>query len=126
MTETPTSPPWQCRTHISSTIIKALKVWSLVAKLEKNCKIEAENMTRESMTMKHMDDPVLYPDPGSEAVSFVMIEQEELQALHTPSFTEKFLELPMFVQRILASFESKDSDAKKRDANNARLPPEAA
>ncbi|KAK0477872.1 hypothetical protein IW261DRAFT_1338089, partial [Armillaria novae-zelandiae] len=93
MTETPMSPPRQRRTHISSTIIKALKVWSLAVKLQKNCKIEAENMTRESTTMKHMDDPVLYPDPGSEAASFITIEQEELQALRTPSFTEKFLEL---------------------------------
>ncbi|KAK0484554.1 hypothetical protein IW261DRAFT_1301831, partial [Armillaria novae-zelandiae] len=121
-----TSPPRQRRTHISSTIIKALKVWSLAAKLERNCKIEAENMTREAATMRHMDDLILYPDPGAEAASFITIEQEELQALCTPCFVDKCPELPMFVRRILPSFESKDSDTKKRDANDARLPSEAA
>ncbi|KAK0491738.1 hypothetical protein EDD18DRAFT_1012679, partial [Armillaria luteobubalina] len=113
-------------THISSAVTKALKVWSLAAKLEKNCRIEDENTTREAATMKHMDNPVVYPDPGSDAASFITIEDEDIQALRTPSFAEKFTEIPMFIQRILAAFEAKDSDAKKRDASDAKLPSDAA
>ncbi|KAK0496458.1 hypothetical protein EDD18DRAFT_1353210 [Armillaria luteobubalina] len=123
--ETPATPPCQHCTHISSAITRALKVWSLVAKLEKNCQIKDKNMTREATMMKHMSNPVVYPDPGSDAVSFIMIKDEDIQALHTPSFMEKFVEIPMFIQRILATFEAKDSDAKKRDASDVKLPSDA-
>ncbi|KAK0475404.1 hypothetical protein IW261DRAFT_1313637, partial [Armillaria novae-zelandiae] len=72
-------------THISRAVTKALKVWSLVAKLEKNCWIEDENTRREAATMKHMDDLVAYPDPGSEVASFITIDDEDIQALRTLS-----------------------------------------
>ncbi|KAK0489988.1 hypothetical protein EDD18DRAFT_1358973 [Armillaria luteobubalina] len=120
--ETPATPPCQRRMHISSAVTKALKVWSLAAKLEKNCQIEDENMTREAATMKHMSNPVVYPDPGSDTASFVTIEDKDIQALRTPSFTE----IPMFIQRILATFEAKDSNTKKRDASDVKLPSDAA
>ncbi|KAK0487194.1 hypothetical protein IW261DRAFT_1316754, partial [Armillaria novae-zelandiae] len=110
--------PCLCRTHISRAVTKALKVWSLVAKLEKNCQIEDENTRR--------DDLAAYPDPGSEAASFITIDDEDIQALHTPSFADKFPEIPMFIQKILASFEAKDSNMKKRDTNNAKLPSDMA
>ncbi|KAK0498199.1 hypothetical protein EDD18DRAFT_1015178, partial [Armillaria luteobubalina] len=87
---TPVTPPRQHHMYILSTITKALKVWSLAAKLEKNCWIKDENMTRETITIKHMDDPVAYLDPGLDAASFIMIEDEEIQALCTLSFANKF------------------------------------
>lgn len=104
-------------------ISKALRKLSLAAKLDRNCKIEIENAAREAQTIKHLDDPAQNPDPGSEAASLISIEDDDIQALRTPTFASKFPNIPMAIQKLIAQLEAKDKDitAKKRDASDAKL-----
>ncbi|PBK79668.1 hypothetical protein ARMGADRAFT_950564 [Armillaria gallica] len=117
------SPPRKPCTHISDTINRALRKLSLAAKLERNCKIEAENLSREAKTIKHLDDPAQNPDPGSEMASLISLDNNDIQALRTPTFTSNFPNIPMAIQKTIAQLEAKEKDmaSKKRDADDTLL-----
>ncbi|KAK0504945.1 hypothetical protein EDD18DRAFT_1398535 [Armillaria luteobubalina] len=119
----PASPPRKPHAHISDVISKALRKLSLAMKLNCNCKIEIENAAREAQTIKHLDDPAQNPDPGSEAALLISIEDDNIQALRTPTFALKFPNIPMAIQKLIAQLEAKDKDitTKKRDASDAKL-----
>ncbi|KAK0465687.1 hypothetical protein IW261DRAFT_1346992 [Armillaria novae-zelandiae] len=124
----PLSPLRQLCTHISDAIRRALQKLSLGAKLKRNCKIEADNTARKAKTLKHLNDPAQNPDPGSESASLISIDEDNIQALRTPTFTSKFPNIPMAVQKVIAQLEAKEKDVvtKKRDAADAKLTAEQA
>ncbi|KAK0183833.1 hypothetical protein F5146DRAFT_939629 [Armillaria mellea] len=124
----PLSPPRQPHTHTSDTISRALRKLSLGEKLNWNCKIEAKNTACKAKTIKHLNDPAQNPDPGSESASLISIDEDDIQALCTPTFALKFPNIPMVIQKIIAWLETKEKDAvtKKRDAADAKLTAEQA
>ncbi|KAK0430220.1 hypothetical protein EV421DRAFT_1721822, partial [Armillaria borealis] len=115
-------------THLSDTISRALWKLSLAEKLERNCKIKTENLLREAKTIKHLDDPVQNPDPGSETALLISIDDDNIQTLRTPIFASKFPNIPMAILKTIAQLEAKGKDmvSKKRDAGDAKLTSEEA
>ncbi|KAK0472383.1 hypothetical protein IW261DRAFT_1314845, partial [Armillaria novae-zelandiae] len=105
------SPPRKPRTHISDVINRALRKLSLMAKLECNCKIKAKNTAQEAKTILHLNDPAQNPHPGSELVSLVSIDNDNIQSLRTPTFASKFPGIPMAMQRLIAQWETQEKDA---------------
>ena len=66
------------RTHKDDLISSFLSKLSLRDKLSMNKEIEDKNKERELKTLKNKQDPVAFPDPGSEAASFVTIDEADM------------------------------------------------
>ncbi|KAK0491320.1 hypothetical protein IW261DRAFT_1556466 [Armillaria novae-zelandiae] len=123
------SPPRKPCTHISDVSNRALQKLSLTTKLEHNCKIEAENTVQEAKTILYLNNPAQNPDPGSELVSLISIDNDDIQALRTPTFASKFPSIPMAMQKLIrdvgdAKLTSEEAyEAKRRCKDMAAEPP---
>jgi len=73
------------RTHRDDFISSLLSKLQLREKLVKNKEIEDENKARELRSYNHHLDPLVYPQPGSEAASFVTIDEADMKDLKDPS-----------------------------------------
>jgi len=97
-------PPVRTRkTHVSEAISTILKSLTLPARLKRNKEIEDQNEARAFQTLLHTQDPVAYPDPGSETASFISLEPSELDYLSSPTIPDSIRNImPFYLLQKLA------------------------
>ena len=104
------------RTHKDELISSFLSKLSLREKLAMNKEIEEKNKEREAKTLRNKLDPVNYPDTGSEAVSFIMIDLADIENLKDQTMFARFLSvLPdSLIQRITRENRCEQEEKEKR------------
>ena len=104
------------RTHKDDLISSILSKLSLREKLSTNKEIEDKNKERELKTLKNKQDPTAFPDPGSEAASFVTIDEADLEDLRDPSMFSQFLAVmpDLLIQRITRENRREKEEREKR------------
>jgi len=84
-----------------------------------NKDIEEKNKERELKTLKNMQDPTSYPEPGSETASLITIDEEDINDLKDQTMFSKFISvLPnSLIQRITREnrHEREEREKRKRD-----------
>ena len=107
------------RTHKDDLISSILSKLSLRDKLSMNKEIEEKNKEREIKTLRNRQDPVTYPDPGSEAASFITIDKADIDDLKDQAMFTRFLNvLPdSLIQRITREnrHEKEEKEKRRRD-----------
>jgi len=107
------------RTHKDDLILSILSKLSLRDKLSMNKEIEEKNKEREIKTLRNRQDPVTYPDPGSEAASFITIDKADIDDLKDQAMFTRFLNvLPdSLIQRITREnrHEKEEKEKRRRD-----------
>ncbi len=83
-----TQPIHVKKTHVSDAISNILKSLPLPARLKRNKEIEEQNEARLLLTLRHAQDPVAFPDPGSESASFITIDSSEISFLSSPTILD--------------------------------------
>ena len=78
-------------THKDDFISSLLSKLSLREKLSRNKEIEDQNKDRELRSFNHHMDPNAHPHAGSEAASFIMIDEADLRDLKDPSILARFI-----------------------------------
>ena len=90
-----------------------------------NKEIEGKNEERELKTLKNKQDPAVFPDPGSEAASFVTINEADIEDLKNPSMLSRFLAVmpDLLIQRITReNRREKEGKDKRRHDDNPKSP----
>jgi hypothetical protein len=107
------------KTHISKAISAILKSLTLPARLKRNKEIEDQNEARSLQTLRHTQDPVAYPDPGSESASFISIEPFELDYLSSPTVPDSIRNIiPFYLIKKLADLKlASNTTSLKRSEN---------
>ncbi len=104
------------RTHTSPGVIAAFKALSFGAKLKKCKEIEEQNDARMLQSMKHFEDPVTFPDDGSEQASIFTLDPEDVRKLKVSSFAALFHSvMPSFIANFLAEEKIAEDDLKVLD-----------
>lgn len=106
------------RTHKDDAISLLLSKLSLREKLSKNKEIEDQNKAREERSLQHSLDPDAHPDDGSDAASFITLDDEDLSDLKDPHVYSRFLNImPDF---LLLRF-ARDSRREKEEKEKRKL-----
>jgi hypothetical protein len=110
------------KTHISDALIDIFKNLPLPLRLQRNKEIEVKNNSCYLQTVRHTEDPVANPAPGSEAASFITIDSSEVKFLSSPGIFDSLRDsMPFFLIQKLAFLKmSYDSEktAKRRDPDS--------
>jgi len=110
------------RTHTDDLASSYLSELTLYDKLSMNKEIEEKNKERRLKKLKNIQDPVAYPDPGSETASLITIDEEEIDDLKDQSMFNKLLSIlpTSLIQRINREtrHEKEEKEKRKRDDNS--------
>jgi hypothetical protein len=87
-------------------------------RLERNKVIEEENKARVAKTYNHHLDPISYPQPGSEAASFITIDEADVKVLKDPSI---FARLMAIMPDFLIFRITRENGADKEDREKRKL-----
>lgn len=79
------------RTHKNDFISSLLSKLSLREKLSKNKEIEEQNKDRELRSYNHHLNPTAHPETGSEAASFITIDEADVKDLKDTSILARFM-----------------------------------
>src|ERR1700678_1130442 len=111
-----------CRTHLNDHVSLFLSKLQLHDRLSMNKEIEEKNRERETKTLKHMQDPLAHPEPGSETASLLTIDEEDINDLKDQTMFAKFLSVlsNSLIQRITREnrHEKEEREKRKRDDNS--------
>jgi hypothetical protein len=70
-------------------------------------------------TLDNARDPILFPDPGSEATSFVTIDPTEMTLLMTPDFQDMVQkDAPFFIIHMLTELKSLGKEKRGCDTDS--------
>ncbi|KAF8185417.1 hypothetical protein BJ912DRAFT_852729, partial [Pholiota molesta] len=106
------------RTHKDDAVSLLLSKLSLREKLSKNKEIEEQNKAREEKSLQHSLDPDAHPDDGSDAASFITLDDEDFSDLKDPHVYSRFLNImPDF---LLLRF-ARDSRREKEEKEKRKL-----
>ena len=109
--------PVQARkTHASEAISLILKSLPLPARLKRNKEIEEQNEARSFQTLRHTQDPIAFPNPGSETASLITIDSSEISFLSSSHILDSLRNImPFYLIKKLA--DTKLTNPLKRSEN---------
>jgi hypothetical protein len=113
------------RTHKDDFITALFGKLDLRKRLERNKVIQEENKARASKTVNHHLDPVSYPQPGSEAASFITIDEADVKVLKDPSIFARLMAImPDFlIFRITRENQAEKEEKEKRKLDELAISP---
>src|ERR1700678_3773046 len=109
------------RTHRDDIVSSFLSKLQLYDKLSMNKDIEKKKIKRELKTLKNMQDPTSYPEPGSETASLITIDKEDINDLKDQTMFSKFISvLPnSLIQRITRENRHEREEREKRKCDDS-------
>jgi hypothetical protein len=107
------------RTHVDEITSDLLSKLSLSEKLARNKNIEEKNKERRAKTLNHREDPVNFPDTGSETASLITIDDADIEDLKDQTMFARLLSvipdsLVHFITRELRR-DKEEKEKRKRD-----------
>jgi hypothetical protein len=107
------------KTHILEAISTILKSLPLPARLKRNREIEEQNEARSLLTLRHAQDPVTFPDPGSENASLITIDSSEISFLSSSNALDSLRNImPFYLIKKLADIKLTTASTSLKHSEN--------